>query len=73
MDEVLAEFINNAEMIEARVATLSDEDLAAPSTARVLWDHPGRKLFEFIGHDTFLIEWPAHAEQVERDASREGT
>jgi len=71
LDEVRAEFVTNADMIEARVATLSDGDLAAPSTDRVPWDHPGRKLADFIGHDTFLIEWPAHAEQIERAASRE--
>ena len=70
LSDVRAEFVKNAEMIEARVATLSDDDLAAPSTSRVPWDSFDRTLADFIGHDTFLAEWPAHAEQIERAASR---
>lgn len=70
LDEVRTEFVTNAELIEARVATLSNDDLAAPSTDRVPWDHAGRTLAEFIGHDTFLVEWPAHAAQIEATLER---
>ena len=70
MDEVKTEFVTNAEMIEGRVAILSDNDLALPSRDRVPWDTFDRTLADFIGHDTFQIEWPAHADQLERAASR---
>lgn len=70
VDEVRAEFVTNAEMIEERVAMLSDDELAAPSKNTVPWDHFDRTLADFIGHDTFLIEWPAHADQMERAAAR---
>jgi hypothetical protein len=60
-------FVRNADMIAERVTMLTDTDLLA--TDRVPWPGETRPLWQFIGHDTFLIEWPAHAEQIERAAS----
>ena len=64
LDDVRVEFERNADLIVQRVATLSDEDLLA--TDRIPWPGEDRPLWQFIGHDTFLHEWPAHAAQIER-------
>ena len=67
LDDVRAAFERNNEMIAERVALLSDDDLLA--TDRVPWPGEDRPLWQFIGHDTFLVEWPAHAAQIERAAT----
>jgi hypothetical protein len=66
LDEVRAEFERVVDLVVERVELLTDDDLAARD--RVPWA-PDRPLWEFIGHDTFLHEWPAHAKQIE-DAAR---
>lgn len=65
LEEVRSELERVADLVEQRVETLSDEDLAVRD--RVPWA-PDRPLWEFIGHDTFLHEWPAHAKQIESAA-----
>jgi hypothetical protein len=67
LDDVRPEFERHADLIAGRVALLSDDDLLA--TDRVPWPGEDRPLWQFIGHDTFLVEWPAHAAQIERAAS----
>lgn len=67
--DVREAFVRNADMIAERVALLTDPDLLA--TDRVPWPDETRPLWQFIGHDTFLYECPAHAEQIERAASRQ--
>jgi hypothetical protein len=66
--DVRDSFVRNADMIATQVALLTDDGLLA--TDRVPWPGENRPLWQFIGHDTFLVEWPAHAEQMERAASR---
>jgi mycothiol maleylpyruvate isomerase-like protein len=66
LDDVRTEFERNVDLIVDRVRLLSDDDLLA--TDRVGWPGEDRPLWQFIGHDTFLHEWPAHAEQIERAA-----
>lgn len=63
--EVRAEFERIADLLVERVRLLSDEEMLAMDT--IPWA-PGRPLWQFIGGDTFLHEWPAHAEQIERAA-----
>jgi hypothetical protein len=67
LDDVRADFERKADLIAERVALLSDEDLLA--TDRVPWPGEDRPLWRFIGHDTFLHEWPAHATQIEQAAT----
>jgi hypothetical protein len=67
LDDVRTEFERNADLLTERVRLLSDDDLLA--TDRVPWPGEDRPLWQFIGHDTFLHEWPAHAAQIERAAS----
>ena len=66
--DVRESFERNNEMIAKRVALLSDDDLLA--TDRVPWPGEHRPLWQFIGHDTFLVEWPAHAAQIEAATER---
>lgn len=67
LEDVRAEFERNGDLLRDRVEQLSDEDLLA--TDRVPWPGEDRPLWQFIGHDTFLHEWPAHAAQIEQAAS----
>ena len=67
LDDVRGEFERNADLLAERVELLSDDDLLA--TDRVPWQGEHRPLWQFVGHDTFLVEWPAHAAQIEQAAS----
>jgi hypothetical protein len=67
LDDVRNEFERNVELLVGRIEVLSDDDLLA--TDRIPWPGEDRPLWQFIGHDTFLHEWPAHAEQIERAAA----
>jgi hypothetical protein len=64
-DEVRAEFERNVDALVEQVRLRSDEQMLA--TDAIPWA-PDRPLWQFIGNDTFLHEWPAHAEQIERTA-----
>lgn len=68
MTEVRAEFERVADLLVDRIRLLSDEEMLATDT--VPWA-PGRPLWQFVGADTFLYEWPAHAQQIETAASTE--
>lgn len=67
LDEVRAEFERLVDILVDRVGQHTDEQMQA--TDAIAWA-PGRPLHEFIGYDTFLYEWPAHAEQIECAAER---
>ena len=67
LEDVRTEFERNVDLLADRVGQLSDDDLLA--TDRVPWPGEDRPLWQFIGHDTFLHEWPAHAAQIEQAAS----
>lgn len=43
----------------------TDDVMAADARQLVPWAGEG-PLWRFVGYDTFLHEWPAHAEQVEK-------
>lgn len=67
--EVRMEFDRNADLLIERVRLLSDDQLAADAKTVVPWADEG-PLWRFIGYDTFLHEWPAHAEQMEHAATQ---
>lgn len=67
LDDVRAEFERNVDLLVGRVELLGDDDLLA--TDRIPWPGEDRPLWQFIGHDTFLHEWPAHAAQIERSVN----
>ena len=67
--DVWAEFDHTVDLIVEGVTSRSDEDLQAAATDTVPWAPPG-PLWRFIGHDTFLHEWPAHARQIEQAPGR---
>jgi len=58
---------SSADYPDAHVTTWSAGRNASP------WDDYSRTLAEFIGHDTYLVEWPAHDEQIERAATRDAS
>lgn len=67
--EVLrAELDSIVESILEQVRRRDDEEINAVGT--IDWYPPDRPLWAFIGNDTFLAEWPAHAEQMEQAAAR---
>ena len=63
-ESVRDEFQRHAALLVEQVQHQSDEDMLR--TDAIPWPGEDRPLWEFIGHDTFLYEWPAHAEQMER-------
>lgn len=67
LDDVRAEFESNVDLLVERVRTKTDDDMLA--TDAIPWPGETRPLWQFIGYDTFLHEWPAHAEQIERAAT----
>jgi hypothetical protein len=64
--EVRAEFARVATQLEVFAAHKTDDEMNAP--AALPWAHV-RALWEFVGNDTFLHEWPAHALQIETAAA----
>ncbi len=65
IDRVRSEFDRNAELLIEQVRLIPDEAMAANAKRTVPWAYDA-PLWQFIGHDTFLHEWPAHAEQIEK-------
>lgn len=65
LDEVLSEFSRTSDHIIERAALRSDDEMNA--TDAIPWAGI-QPLWQFIGGDTFLHEWPAHASQVEKAA-----
>jgi hypothetical protein len=65
LKDVRGEFERIVDLLVERVRVQTDERMTATDT--IPWA-PGHRLWEFIGHDTFLHEWPAHAQQIERAA-----
>jgi hypothetical protein len=68
LEDVRAEFVRNVDAIIERARLRSDDEMLAMDA--IPWALPGRPLWEFIGYDTFLHEWPAHSEQIEQAAIR---
>ena len=65
LEQVRTEFLRLVDQVVMFAALKSDDDMAA--------DHglpwaPRGALWEFIGRDTFLYEWPAHRRQIEAAA-----
>jgi hypothetical protein len=61
--EVKAEFLRLVAQLQLAVGTKSDEEMRSAHT--LSWAPPG-SLWEFVGRDTFLVEWPTHRDQMER-------
>ncbi len=68
LDRVWAELGHTVDLVVEQVKSRADEELNAEARNTVPWAPPG-PLWQFIGHDTFLHEWPAHADQIEAAAS----
>jgi hypothetical protein len=64
VDEVRSEFTRNADLLIERVRLRTDEEMASDAKSIVPWAYDA-PLWQFVGHDTFLHEWPAHARQME--------
>src|SRR5436309_3541233 len=62
LDDVRGEFIRLVGQLIAAAATKTDAEIRADHG--LPWAPPGT-LWEFIGRDTFLYEWPAHRAQLE--------
>jgi hypothetical protein len=62
LGEVRAEFVRLVDQVQAHAGTKTDEQMRSDHGLR--WAPPGA-LWEFIGRDTFLHEWPAHRAQIE--------
>ena len=60
--DVRTEFERVTDALVAAAATKSDEQMQ--QNHRFPWAAPG-PLWQFVGNDTFLIEWPAHRAQIE--------
>jgi hypothetical protein len=65
VQEVRTEFERIVDLLVDQVRARSDEEMHA--TDAIPWA-PNRPLWQFIGGDTFLYEWPAHAQQIEHAA-----
>lgn len=63
---VRAEFVRLVDQLLSAAATKPDEQMRA--NHGLPWASPG-SLWEFIGRDTFVNEWPAHRAQIERAGS----
>ena len=63
LDEVIREFSRLVDQLIAAVAGKSDAEMRAPHG--FAWA-PAGALWEFVGRDTFVHEWPAHRAQIER-------
>ena len=63
LDDVRAEFSRLVDQLLAAVSGKSDAEMRAPHG--FAWA-PAGALWEFVGRDTFLHEWPAHRAQIER-------
>src|SRR5436190_519717 len=57
----------------AATAWVTAEDGWTAKDVIAWYPWPDRPLWAFVGGDTFLVEWPAHAEQMERAAARIAT
>ena len=66
IEELRADFVRNASLLVDRVGRMTDADLAR--TDVVPWQGAGRPFWHFLGYDTCLHEWPAHAAQLEAAA-----
>jgi hypothetical protein len=66
LGEVRAEFLRLVDQLLAATAQKTDDELR--SAHGIPWAPPGA-LWEFIGRDTFLHEWPAHRAQIDRARS----
>src|SRR3954447_13310502 len=62
LDDVRGEFVRLVGQLIAAAATKTDAEIHADHG--LPWAPPGT-LWEFIGRDTFLYEWPAHRAQLE--------
>jgi mycothiol maleylpyruvate isomerase-like protein len=69
--DVRAEFERNVDLLVERVRLRSDEDMLV--TDAIPWPGQDRPLWQFIGYDTFLHEWPAHSAQIEGAAAGAST
>jgi hypothetical protein len=67
IEDVRAEFDRNVNLLVEYVRLRSDDDML--KTDAIPWPGEHRPLWQFIGYDTFLHEWPVHAEQIERAAA----
>ena len=67
LSDVWREFDSTVELIVEQVQKRSDDELNADAMDTIAWA-PRRPLWQFVGADTFLHEWPAHAHQIEEAA-----
>lgn len=63
-DRVRSEFARNADLLIERAQLRTDDEMTSEAKAVVPWAYDA-PLWQFVGDDTFLHEWPAHAEQME--------
>ena len=63
---VRAEFVRVTDALVVAAATKSDEQMRADHT--LPWAAPA-PLWQFVGNDTFLYEWPVHRAQIEEAAA----
>jgi hypothetical protein len=66
-DDVRAAFVRDSDLLIEYAGKLTDDQLNSDARELVPWAPEG-PLVNFVGYDTFLHEWPAHAEQMERAA-----
>jgi hypothetical protein len=62
LDAVRAEFVGVTDSLIEQAGRRTDEQMVEVGTIDWAGDMP---LWRFIGADTFLVEWPAHAAQIE--------
>ena len=63
--DVRTQFVHDSDLLIEHAGRLTDEQLAADAKDLVPWAGDGT-LWRFVGYDTFVHEWPAHADQMER-------
>jgi hypothetical protein len=63
--DVRAQFVHDSDLLIEYASKLTDAQLTADARAVVPWADDGAMLEHFVGYDTFLHEWPAHAAQME--------
>lgn len=69
LDDVCAEFDHNVSALIGQVKLRTDDEMNATDALPWAGTAP---LWELIGGDTFLHEWPAHAAQMEQVIRRRG-
>jgi hypothetical protein len=62
LEQVLAEFVRIVDRVIEFAALRTDEEMNQTDATPWAGDRP---LWQFIGGDTFLVEWPAHSGQIE--------